>query len=76
MTTDGINLPDGQVVKVIDDTGYNYLSTLEYDKMKEKKIKSVFGTESSSSEYERKLKFLLKSKLNEKNKILDINPCT
>ena len=68
MSADGITLPDGQVMKEIDDTGDKYLGILEYDKMKEKKMKDVFVTE-----YERRLKLVLKPKLNGKNKIMAIN---
>ena len=45
MSTDGITLPDGQVMKEIDDTGYKYLGILEYDKMKDNNMKDVFVTE-------------------------------
>ena len=71
VSADGITLPNGQIMKEIDDTGYKYLGILEYDNMKEKKMKDVFVTE-----YNRRLKLLLKSKLNGKNKILAINTWT
>ena len=68
VSSEGVSLPDGQVMKEIDDTGYKYLGILEYDKVKEKKMKDVFATE-----YKRRMKLVLKSKLNGKNKILAIN---
>jgi len=55
-------------LKEIDDTGYKNLGILEYDKMKEKKMKDVFATD-----YKWRIKLVLKSKLNGKNKILAIN---
>ena len=68
VSSEGVSLPDGQVMKEIDDTGYKYLGILEYDKVKEKKMKDVFV-----AEYKRRIKLVLKSKLNGKNKILAIN---
>ena len=68
VSADEITLPGGQVMKEIDDTGYKYLGILEYDKMKEKKMKDVFVTE-----YKRRLQLVLQSKLNGKNKIMAIN---
>ena len=62
-SSEGVCLRDGQLMKEIDATGYKYL-----DKMKEKKMKTVF-----TAEYKRRPKLLLKLKLNGKNKILDIN---
>ena len=68
VSSEGVSLPDGQVMKEIDDTGYKYLGILEYDTVKEKKMKDVFA-----AEYKRRIKLVLKSKLNGKNKILAIN---
>ena len=68
MSANGITLPYGQVTKEIDDTDYKYLGILEYDKMKEKKMKDMFVTG-----YKRRLKLVLKSKLNGQNKIMAIN---
>ena len=68
VSSEGVSLPDGQIMKEIDDTGYKYLGILEYDKLKEKKMKDVF-----TAEYKRRIKLVLKSKLNGKNKILAIN---
>jgi len=36
----GITLPDGKVMKTIDENGYN-LGILEYDKVKEKEVRSI-----------------------------------
>ena len=66
--TDGINRPDGQDMKDIDETGYTYLGILETDKIKEKKMKEKF-----SKEYLRRLRLILRSKLNERKKIMAVN---
>ena len=65
---DGITLPNGQMMKEIDESGYKYLGIVEIDKIKETEMKDKFA-----SEYKRRLKLVLKSKLNGKNKILAIN---
>ena len=33
----GLNLPDGKLMKTIDEEGYKYLGILEYDKVKKRK---------------------------------------
>ena len=62
--TDGIRLPDGQHIKDIDEIGYLYLTILETDKIKEKEMKEKF-----SREYMQRLRLILRSKLNGKNKL-------
>ena len=62
--TDGIRLPDGQHMKDIDEIDYTYLGILETDKIKEKEMKEKF-----SREYMRRLRLILRSKLNGKNKL-------
>ena len=52
----------------IEEDGYKYLGILETDKIEESKMKVKFG-----KEYTRRLKLVLKSKLNGKNKIVAIN---
>ena len=66
--TDGIRLPDGQHMEDIDETGYTYLAILETDKIKEKEMKEKF-----SREYLRRLRLILRSKLNGRNKIMAVN---
>ena len=68
MKQNGITLPNGQMMKEIDESGYKYLGIVEMDKIKETEMKDKFA-----SEYKRRLKLVLKSKLNVKNKILAIN---
>ena len=62
--TDGIRLPDGQHMKDSDEIGYTYLGILETDKIKEKEMKEKF-----SREYMQRLRLILRSKLNGKNKL-------
>ena len=52
----------------IDETGYRYLGILETDKIKEKQMKKKF-----TKEYLRWLRFILRSKLNGRNKIMAVN---
>ena len=59
----GIALPNGQMMKEIDESGYKYLGIVEMDKIKEIDMKDKFV-----SEYKRRLKLVLKLKLNGKNK--------
>ena len=65
---DGITLFHGQIMREIEEGGYKYLGILEVDMMREKEMKKRFGRE-----YKRRLKLVLKSKLNGKNKINAIN---
>ena len=65
---EGVLLPDGQVMKEIEDRGYRYLGILETDHLKEKEMKDLF-----SKEYKSRLKLVLKSKLSGKNKIMAAN---
>ena len=66
--TDGIRQPDGQHMKDIDETAYTYLEILETGKIKEKKMK-----EKINREYLRRLRLILRSKLNGRNKIMAVN---
>ena len=67
---DGIHLPNQEIMKEVDENGYTYLGILELDEIKEdkKKIKVT-------AEYKRRLRLILKSKLNGNNKIQAINTC-
>ena len=60
----GILLPNGDVMKEVDKEGYTYLGIVELDKIKENE---------TTKEYKRRLRLLLKSKLNGRNKIRAIN---
>ena len=65
---DGIHLPNQEIMKEVDKNGHTYLGILELGEIKEHgmKIKVI-------AEYKRKLRLILKSKLNGKNKIHAIN---
>ena len=52
-----LNLPNGKLMKAIDEEGYKYLGTLEYVKVKEKEMKTEFVRE-----YKRSLRLILRSK--------------
>ena len=62
----GIELPNGESIKEVEEEGYTYLGIVELEKNKEMKEKTI-------EEYKRRLKLILKSKLNGKNKITAIN---
>ena len=55
----GIILPDRQVMKQMDEDGYEYLGILQCNQVMEKDMKTIFR-----KEYIRRLKLVLKSKLN------------
>ena len=48
--------------------GYKYLGILDYDRIKEQEMKDKFR-----NEYFRRVKLILKSKLNARNKIMALN---
>ena len=64
----GVLLPDGILLKAIDEEGYKYLGIMEVDKIKENEMKLQFA-----KEYKRRVRLILKSKLNGKNKMKAIN---
>ena len=65
---DGITLTDDKVIKQTGEDGYKYLGILESNEIMETQMKQIF-----KKEYARRLKLVLKSKLNGRNKILAIN---
>ena len=65
---EGVKLPNGETIRSIEADGYKYLGILESDRIMEKEMKEVFR-----NEYLRRLRCILKSKLNGKNKIKGIN---
>ena len=65
---EGIELPDGQRIRAVEQDGYKYLGILEIDTIKQKEMKELV-----LKEYRRRLKRTLKSRLNGKNVILAIN---
>ena len=68
--SDGMELPDGKVIKLLQDGGsYNkYLGFLEADKFLEERMKL-----NVSKEYIRRLRKVLKSKLNDGNLVRGVN---
>ena len=64
----GIEVPNGESMKEVEQEGYTYLGIVELDKIKESEMK-----EKTIKEYKRRLRLILKSKLNGKNKITAIN---
>ena len=68
MTCEGIKLPNGMTIKEEKSEGHRYLGILELDKVKDKEMKEQF-----EKEYMRRLKAVLISKLNGRNKILAVN---
>ena len=70
MSLQGIQI-ESLVVKItkdIDETGYTNLEILETDKTKEKEMKEKF-----SKEYLRRLRLILRSKLNGRKKVMAVN---
>ena len=65
---DGIHLPNQEIIKEVNEIGYTYLGILELDEIKEHEMKNII-----TSEYKRRLRLILKSKQNGKNKIQAIN---
>ena len=62
--SEGIKLIKREMIKEVDDEGYNYLGILESDKFKEREIKDIFRTENLGW-----FKLVMKSHLNGMNKI-------
>ena len=71
MSSEGVEIPDGERIKKNDENGYNYLGILEYNKIKESKMKENFRRE-----YLRRIKLVMKSRLNYRNKTMAMNTWT
>ena len=65
---DGINLPNQEIKKEVDENGYTYLDIVELEEIKEHEMKIKV-----TAEYKRRLRLILKSRLNGKNKMQAIN---
>ena len=65
---DGIHLPNQKIMKEVDENRYTYFDILELDKIKEHKMKIKV-----TAKNKKRLRLILKSKLNGKNKIQTIN---
>ena len=68
VSSEEVEMPDGEGIKEVDKNGYKYLRILENNKIKESKMKENFRRE-----YPRKTKLIMKSRLNGRNKIIVIN---
>ena len=66
--TEGIPLPDGRNIKVVDDEGYKYLGVIEADGIKHEDMK-----DNIKEEYIKRVKAVLKSGLNSGNLVTAIN---
>ena len=66
--SEGIKLPDGEMMKQVGQEEYTYLGITELDKIKETEMK-----EKITKEYKRRQRLILKSKLNGRNKVTAIN---
>ena len=65
---EGVDLPDGCRMKIVEEEGYKYLGILEYNDLLHGEMKRKIRCE-----YFRRLKRVLKSKLNGKNVIMAVN---
>ena len=67
--SEGIELPNGDTIKELEENdGYKYLSIVECDKIKNSEMK-----EEIKKEYFRRVKLILKSKLNAGNVVMAVN---
>ena len=66
--SEGIKLPDGEVMKQVGQEGYTYLGIIELDNIKKTEMK-----EKITKEYKRRQRLILKSKLNGRNKVTAMN---
>ena len=70
VTFDGIQLPNQEIMKEVDENGYTYFGVLEVVEIKEHEMKIKV-----TAEYKKRLRLTLKSKLNGKNKIEAFSTC-
>ena len=56
VSSEGVEMPDGERIKEVEKNGYRYLSILEYKKIKESKMKENFR-----KEYLSRTKLIMKS---------------
>ena len=66
--TEGIQLVNGETIKDVCEEGYAYLGILGLDKVKEQEMNDIFR-----NQYMRRLKLVMKSKLNGRYKIKAAN---
>ena len=68
VSSEGVEMPERERIKEVLKNGYKYLGILEYNKIKESKMK-----ENLLREYLRRTKLIIKSSLNGRNKIIAMN---
>ena len=68
VSSKGVEMPERERIKEVLKNGYKYLGILEYNKIKESKMKENF-----LREYLRRTKLIIKSSLNGRNKIITMN---
>ena len=61
-------MSDGERIKEVEKNGYKYIGILEYSKIKESKMKK-----NVLREYLRRTKLIMKTRLNNRKKIIAIN---
>ena len=66
--SEGIKLPDGEVMKQVGQEGYTYIGKIRLDKIKETEMKGKV-----TKEYKGRQRLILISKLNGRNKVTAIN---
>ena len=67
VSSEGVEMPDGERIKEVDKNEYSYLGTLEYNQIKESKVKENFRRK-----YLRRTKLIMESRLNGRNKMIAI----
>ena len=68
MSSEGVEMCEGERMKEVEKNRYKYLGILEYNKIKESKMKENFRRE-----YLWRTKLIMKSRLSGRNKIIAIN---
>ena len=68
VSSEGVEISNGERIKKIEKNGYRYLGILEYNKINESKMKENFRRE-----YLWRTKLIMKSRLSGRNKIIAIN---
>ena len=68
MSSERAEMPDGERIKEVEQNGYKYLGILEYKKIKENEMKENFWRK-----YFRRIKLIMKSKLNDRNKTMAVS---
>ena len=66
--SEGIKLPDGEIMKQVGRGGYTHLGIIELDKIKKTEMKGKI-----TKEYKQRQRLILTSKLNGRNKVTTIN---